>query len=343
MAILSRSGKRPDIDQQSRQKFRAASKQAMASGLPVDWPPFVSYAWKDYSPQILIELLLSSNRSYAPHKGILFSSLCAWTVCPDRGDLRRHAAVIQAINYLRRAEAVGSKAGLKGTKVDDLIIRMSLIGADFYSDFYYPVGGIDILLRCMSPKTLKNSLAKKSKDIDTVVLLMSIFDFHAKNLGNEGRFSNASLKKGTELVQTVFRSQRQAKPGAVNKDNADDRWKRLFVTAALSYAASTIAVGEAGSLLDVIRRGDADYAKHKGLIPQWMARARFAADGVLARLESPRYGEASQSYLPMVEPEPTPEPSFTPAEQAGITTAFSREAQLAGRLRAERTRSKQGV
>jgi len=317
--------------EQARQQLRAATQRMGQRRLPRDWPRFVEYAWTTFEPRTLIELLIAEEPSYEGHKAILFAGLCTWTACPHKRDgLRQHGMLLVGIEQLRRAEELGRQAAFDGgAMIGDMIGRLSSIGPDFYSDFYYPIGGIAQILRSTTPGNFKRSLERRSGEMPTLIAMMQIFDFHAKHLAGDERYYRASLGKGSELVEVVYRG--AGKPGGVNRDNADKRWKNLYRTTALSYAASTIQLDEQRSLLDTIREGKASYEVHGRLLPHWLARARYAADAILAGLHEPRFAEANAAYLPSVVPEPTPEPPFSDEERAIITATFDIERIMKGR------------
>lgn len=321
----------PLSSEQAQQQLRAAAKSLGQRRLPSEWPRFIEYAWRRFEPRTVIELLVSDEPSYEGHKAILFSGLCTWVACPHKRDgLRMHGMLLVGIEQLRRAEALGRRAVPGGSAmIADMVGRMSTVGTDFYSDFYYPIGGIAQVVRSTTPANFRRSLERRSSDMLTVVSMMQIFDFHAKHLGDGARFYKASLGKGMKLQDVLHRAAKR--PGVVHPDNADGRWKTLYPSAALSYAASTIAVDDRHSLLDAIRLGEAGYETHGHLLPQWLARARYAADTILAGLPEPRFAEANAEILPTVDPEPTPEPPFTADEQATITDSFDIQRTLKGR------------
>lgn len=317
--------------EQAQHQLRAAAKNLGQRRLPSDWPHFIDYAWKRFEPRTVIELLISDESSYEGHKAILFHGLCTWVACPhNRDGLRMHGMLLAGIEYLRRAEEMGRSAALGGSAmVADMLGRLSVIGADFYSDFYYPIGGIAQIVRSTTPGNFRRSLERRSGEIPTVIAMMQIFDFHAKHLGDGKRFYGASLGKGIKLQDEVHRAAKT--PGGVNADNADKRWKTLYPSAALSYAASTILIDATRSLLDVIRLGEASYEVHGHLLQHWLARARYAADTILAGLPEPRFAQANADVLPNVAPEATPEPPFTAEEGGIITNSFDIQRTLKGR------------
>ncbi|MET0530468.1 MAG: hypothetical protein ABW003_19385 [Microvirga sp.] len=316
---------------EAQQQLRAAAKSLGQRRLPSEWPRFIEYGWRRFEPRTVIELLVSDEPSYEGHKAILFAGLCTWVACPSKRDgLRMHGMLLVGIEQLRRAEELGRRAALGGSAmVADMVGRMSAIGPDFYSDFYYPIGGIAQVVRSTTPGNFRRSLERRSGEMLTIVAMMQIFDFHAKHLGDGERFYSASLGKGTKLQDEVHRAAK--KSGGVNPDNADKRWKTLYASAALSYAASTIPVDATRNLLDVIRLGEGSYETHSHLLPQWLARARYAADTILTGLPESRFAQANAAILPDVATEPTPEPLFTANEQATITNSFNIRCTLKGR------------
>src|SRR4051812_15757270 len=64
------------------------------SCLGPDSPSFVDYAWHQFDPKTVIEILLRDELSYFAHKDILFAGLSAWTVAPKRLVSIQHAMAL---------------------------------------------------------------------------------------------------------------------------------------------------------------------------------------------------------------------------------------------------------
>jgi len=297
-------------------------------------PRFIDYAWKTFDPRMVMAILTSEAPTYAALKPILFSGLCTWVVCPRRDGLRQHGMLLTGIEHLRSAETDGRKvfAGrdMPGHELlGDILGRVRVLGQDFFSDFYYPIGGLAQVLRSTTPGNFRRSLTKHARDTLTIVTLMQIFDHHTKHLGNRALYYQASQGKGFELVRDLYRARGTQTGSSV--EISKDRWKALGGNAALIYAASTIPESAGQSLLNAICAGEATYEKHGHLLRTWISRARYSAKFVLGGMFEPSLGHEQLALLPDLPSNPTPEPPFSEAERAQIEAEFKIAAILGAR------------
>lgn len=293
--------------------------------LPPDAPRFVDYAWNEFNPKIVLNLLASGEPFYPALKPIRFSGLCSWVVCPQRLSLVRHGMLLVGIEHIRKAEVMG-RAVFKGEDLlGDIVGRVISLGQDFYEDFYYPIGGIGAVLKSTTPNNYRKSVYKRSSEITTAVALMEIFHFHSINCSSGSKYYKYSLRKGAELVEEIYRNMRRAEAGLA-KDNVEKRWQKSALTAAMAYAASTIDADaeRQRNLLDLIRAGEANYEDDGDLLPVWLARTRFAVQAILGRLHEPRFAKLIGEYLPSGDTEEIPDPVFSPNEKKLIKASFVR-------------------
>lgn len=338
--------KKGDVDprttvEQAWRQIYATDATRHANRLAPEAPRFIDYGWKKFDPATVLTILTSEEPTYDALKPILFSGLCTWVVCPNKNSLRQHGMLLVGIEHLRSAEEIGRKffegRDLPGHELlGDILGRVRVLGQDFFSDFYYPSGGLKQVLRSTTPGNFRRSLAKHSEAARTAVAMMEIYDYHAKHLGDTKRYYGASEGKGYKLVR-VIRGGYRSELG-ISVELSEDRWLKLGVsrTAALSYAASTLPVDEADSLFDAICAGTATFEEHGHLLRSWVGRARYAAEVILGGLTKPEVGPINASWLPDLPSEPTPEPPFSEAERSEIVAEFDRVAKLAGRGKTER-------
>ena len=302
--------------------------------LPADAPRFIDYAWKQFDAKIVIRTLLSEQLAYKALRPILFSGLCTWTVCPKRDSLRQHGMLLVGIEHMRAAEVKGRAAfaGQGITNHDllgDIMGRLRMLGQDFYSDFYYPVGGLTQVLRSTTPGNFTRSLAKHSENRNTSIAMMQIYDMHFKYLSDKAKWYSASEAKGFELVRKIFGEGRRQTP--IGFDKLGQNWKGSIENVALLYAASTIIAEDKQSLLDIICSGQADYAKHGQFMRLWIGRARYASESFWVNTEKPEVGRDNTELLPDIKKITTPDPQFSETERSLIEAEFDKVAILKNR------------
>jgi hypothetical protein len=302
--------------------------------LPADAPRFIEYAWKRFDVKTVIKMLLSGQSAYKALRPILFSGLCTWTVCPKRDSLRQHGMLLVGIEHMTVAEVKG-RAAFAGEGISnhdllgDIMGRLRMLGQDFYSDFYYPVGGLTQVLRSTTPGNFKKNLAKHSENTNIAIAMMQIYDFHFKYLNDKIKWYDASESKGFELVRRIFGEGRRETP--IGFDKLGHGWREHIENVAMLYAASTLKIDDKKSFLDVICSGQADYNKYGYIISSWIGRARYVAENFWVNTEKPEIGRDNIAVLPVIETFPTPDPQFSEAERRLIEADFDRIAILKNR------------
>lgn len=75
-------------------QLEAIYEKTSPSYLTADWPRFSNYAWDNFDPKTVIDILLSNKQTYEPLRDVLFSGLCSWTVAPNDEDLTKNAMML---------------------------------------------------------------------------------------------------------------------------------------------------------------------------------------------------------------------------------------------------------
>ena len=299
-------------------------------------PRFIDYAWEKFDPKMVMTILISQEQTYPALKPILFAGLCTWMICPNRPALRKHSMLLNGIRHLRAAELNGGKvfagSDLPGQKLlGDILGRIRMLGQDFFSDFYYPIGGLTQVMQSTTPGNFRRSLIKHSEAARSAVSMMEVYDYHAKHLSDPKRFYEASEGKGYALVRVI--RGRYRRQSGVSVELTEDRWRKLglYRTAALTYSASTLPLGEDDSLFDAMCAGTATFETHGHLLPTLIARARYATEVILKALPKPEIAQTNAGWLPDHNIEITPEPRLSTSEQKLVEAGFSKDAILGGR------------
>lgn len=309
-------------------QLQVADGKGFPNRLGPNAKPFITYAWDNFDPQAVIGRLLDESPAYDALKPILFSGLCTWVVSPSKHSLRRHGMLLVGIEHLQAAELAGrdifSSTNWPGFEVlGDFVGRTRVLGPDFFSDFYNPIGGLDRILRTPTKRNFRKNINKHSTAALTAVSMMEVYDYHTKCLSDQKLYYQKSEGMGYKLVRKIRDSRRDT---GISVELSKERWIKLEAsrTAALSYAASTLPITDKLSLLDAICEGAANFEDHGKLLLQWIGRARYAAGVVLGDFTKPEIGRINLSYLPDIPMEITPIPEFTADEQNIIVTKFAR-------------------
>ncbi len=177
-------------------QLEAIYEKTSPSYLTADWPRFSNYAWDNFDPKTVIDILLSNKQTYEPLRDVLFSGLCSWTVAPNDEDLTKNAMMLVGIKYLCHLELLGRGAFPDQPIFGDAASRISPTGRDFFRDFYHPIGGLITLLESSSQDEFSERLFSASELTMNVVGLMTTVHMHVAHVAPLGRFANASTERG---------------------------------------------------------------------------------------------------------------------------------------------------
>jgi hypothetical protein len=276
----------------------------------------------------VIDILLS-EQTYFAQKEILFSGLCAWTVCPHRPIVVQNAMVLAGISQLAKLELRTRRKMPDTELLADIIARVTGPGTDFYTDFYYPVGGLQTILEVGSPKILKRTIAKSSNNLDFVISVMRVLHFHAESMQGNADYRTASVKSACEAVSRLRK--RTNADRALDPVNIARLYSPISTPAALIYAANSIVIDRDHSFLSIMRSGDASFASQGHLFTEWVRRAVYVGKAVLTPTFSRVSRDAQLGFLPELPPVAIAPPLMPDEEIQQIRLCFSKKLSAAKR------------
>ncbi|CAA2158643.1 hypothetical protein MBRA_03906 [Methylobacterium brachiatum] len=282
---------------------------------------FVEYAWDEFDPREIANILATPGESYFAHKDILYEGYCAWVASPKSARLPRHGMVLRTALHLDAAEQFGrDKFGGIG-QIGDIYIRTNLIGSEFFEEIYYPIGGILRIARSLSRAGYRARLREQSKGIQYGLRVLEIYHHHVEHLLDQKHFGKPSLNTAAGLVSEIDVSGDKL-PG---ERAIKEYWSQHRVSIAFGYAAQSIKVNEDKTLLDLILTGATSWRKHRTLFPAWMARTRFVVDHVLSQCAETDTASGTMGLLPEIEPEPFAGVQFDARQAENIARKFNRK------------------
>ncbi|MCJ2127570.1 hypothetical protein [Methylobacterium sp. E-045] len=266
---------------------------AASSILASDALPLTAYAFGKFNPKLVLERLLDPRPSYFAHKDILFAGLCAWTVAPKHQFLIEEAMVLAGAARLAAVEKEIQGQLPEAPMLADIITRVSKPGIDFYQDFYYPVGGLQCIIKTRSPKLMQRSLQAASREIGFAVEMMRVCHYHAIHLQDRKRYRLASYASGGQALSDLLVTEKSIggvvnpllavilkKNRTVDALNCKKKSDRFKWSAAMIYAAHSIKY-DGDTLLSLICSGAANFAEDGHLLAEWVGRAAYVASKVI--------------------------------------------------------------
>ena len=163
------------------------SMRRTVTAILIGSPRFIDYTWNTFDEKQVIRVLTSEIQTYPALKPILFAGLCTWVVCPAKSDLQQLGMLLVGIEHLHRAEMIGrgvfDNRNLPGHELlGDIYARVRVLGQDFFSDFYNPIGGLKRILLSTTPEEFLRTRAEHAEAARTAVSMMQIYDYHARYL-----------------------------------------------------------------------------------------------------------------------------------------------------------------
>jgi hypothetical protein len=282
---------------------------------------FIDYAWNNFDPREISEILATPHDSYFAHKAILYDGFCAWITGPGNVNLPRHAMVLSTATHLDAAEQYGRERFEGIGQIGDIYIRTNMVGREFFEEIYYPIGGIARIARSLSRAGLRRRLASQSRGVRHALRVLSIYHHHVNHLSQDDGYGKPSLNITAGLVSAIDPAGDKL-PG---ERAIKEYWSDHKLTIAPAYAAQSILVDEDNSLLDLILAGRSSWRKHHPLFLTWMGRSRHVVDHVLKRCAETKTATDTLEYLPDVTALPFEGPSFSAAQAENIARSYKKK------------------
>lgn len=301
----------------------AINKEAQRPDLPLERKQFEKSIWSRFDPRLAGKILADERGSYFGHKEAVLAGLTAWLLAPTDDQLRQDAIALAAQEAMAGAERDHLKA-LKGAKsAVDFGVRHGAIGPYFLEEIYFPIGGTDRLLKAPASEVLRDRYAAQEPAVRGVCEVIRIYHYHLVHGGGPRRRRPPGLEGAVTIIDdqelkyqpTGEKLRRRKIPpeglSFLKKDALRKKWRARHPTLALIYAASAISVGHI-SLLDLVISGRANVKDHGGLMPRWLAYARYAAKDILGRSHKSDVKNASLNSIPTVPSEMFSAPNLPP-------------------------------
>ncbi|MBQ0820601.1 hypothetical protein KBI52_10335 [Microvirga sp. HBU67558] len=294
---------------------------------------FTEYAWDRFDARHVLDLLLSKEPSYHGHKEVLFAGFCAWVVVTSqRQDIVQDSMALQTLKIIKDEESNVPKMLQAYPVLVDFYIRLIRIGSDFFQDIYYPIGGIGRLISSPSVGSLEESLKSRVSGIRSVITIMEITHYHIAELKHTGKHRPPSFNAAFTIIDSLSEAQKDKKTDTEKPKPKIHLRRRSLINhrdyyegqICLLYAASSIKVMPDRSLLDCILEGVATWEEHGHLLPEWIARAKFANQVILSEIATVDVVQANAVYLPKMEQSPIPVPNLPAAMIEKIREKYRR-------------------
>lgn len=281
---------------------------------------FIDYAWKNFDPHEVINILAQPGDSYFAHKDILYEGLCAWIADPKNPTLPQHGMVLRTAIHLDAAEKFGRDRFGGVGQIGDIYIRTNIVGAEFFEEIYYPIGGILRISRSLSRAGYRAKLTKRSKGLRHAIRVLAIYHHHVDHLSVQKIFRKPSLNIAAGLVSEIDPLGDKL-PG---ERAIKDYWSAYKKSVALGYAADTIEVEQGKSLLDLILASKSTWRKHCDFVPLWFGRTRYIAEHILSQCAETETATSTLQEIPEVLPIKFSSPKFTEQQTNNIELRFKK-------------------
>jgi hypothetical protein len=286
--------------------------------LAVEPSMFKQDIWDEFNPKRALALLMDDRKPIQGLREAAFAALCAWVLAPEIRIIRRNAVRVAILAHMAKAEQRHRKAYSKFAKGVDAVVRLIDLGPYFLSNIYYAMGGISALSKTTAMVNhQKIASARFGEAALTLINTMEIFHFITVCLT---RRKAPGLKGAVELLQpsdVKSRPQRSLRM-------VQTYWKNRGCAVALLYAARDVYPWGADdkSLFAAIMGGGFDRLPSASAIREWVAKAHYVCNQVLARTYEPSIAERNREHLPAASEQALSRPILTPDHETRIKEAY---------------------
>lgn len=210
-------------------------------------PQFRTYAWDYFNQNEVLLLLTRKSEIYPEHRSLLLAVLFAYVLSPSSIKLIRQAIRVRARILLIKAERLAAGHDAAFEPVTAVHMRNSTLSAEFYEDFYLPIGGIDSLFRGINRKTLRSKLKDHIPSLNATILFVTVAQHCLVARTIKKRDKVIAQGDIAQLIDDCKLSRGEKLCG----ERVVKQYRRHAATAALIYAAATIETSD-GTLLDQI-------------------------------------------------------------------------------------------
>lgn len=285
---------------------------------------FYHHAWNSFDLAQVCGILCHPNSSFKGHKYVLTAALCSWTLDPgrrqtsdsqdkqheqSRGTTRKRAIAIAVAELLSTAERISVKNALHSRFIVNRYARVTAVSPAFFSELYYPIGGLRTIMRSPTRSWLRKKLSRYRQSIYLCVTLAAVEHCHFQSVNAGKTLEKASLEKSATLVGIVLAASRsQDAPTANNIDTYHYRY--VAKSLPFLYAAQSIDLPDGRCLLDAVIDGDWKTANDDEIALRWFGRALYWAQTVLAPQRRSADDELITKSLAGVVPQPFEPPTY---------------------------------
>ncbi|WP_128562673.1 hypothetical protein [Methylobacterium crusticola] len=241
---------------------------------------FLDIAWRKLDLMQCINILSSGETSFRGHEYVIFSALCAWVIDPKSNTTIRKNSITLAVARLLSGAEKRAIRERRRTKSEDYGL-VTALSPSFYNEIYFPIGGLQRIISTPSRTGLVKKRAPFLRHHNIACTMMGIDHYHRDNLSNTKGFGSASIRKSSELVQSIHEKLGESAPDAKNVENK--HYRIVLDSLPFSYAAKSIILDDGRTLFDAMFERDLHVRDFSAVCLQWFKRTLYVANHVLNR------------------------------------------------------------
>ncbi|MFI0847750.1 hypothetical protein [Mesorhizobium sp. IMUNJ 23232] len=231
---------------------------------------FEIYCIKSFDFTRVTKILLE-REEYGLQGIVALAALYAWTIEPHNDALRRRFMAHVAGEAVARLDQFHSQQS-HNRFVGEIQSRIKF--PSFFIEIFYPLGGIDRLVRSSSRNSLINSIKRREHGCRIIVALVESFHYHYEELRSDENFRRASVNTSARLTSFFDKSY------GVDR-TPKKQWRDRAESASLIYAANNTFVKDGRKLLSLIFEDGMALIQKPDVIAGWLGRAKFVQNHIL--------------------------------------------------------------
>lgn len=300
---------------------------SIVEGAEDDYEPgdFATYFVKGFNQRSGTGVLLSPSPFFPGYREAVTVGLLTRIFDPSNHLLTQNVMRSAVLRRLQLAEAKSYKK-YGASLSTDFQARHVLLGAQFFTELYYPLGGIEGLRKTPSSTDLKAQIKQAKQRITNVVWIAKLFHAARHAQMFKAYCQPPSLLGALDVSEALLdrNTRRTLADGSrlQSRRSLETAWSSYRKSVPLVYAATHVTIGTT-TIADNYLNGNLTTRIAPEVVDEWLSKARYFRHNILAHAADRSLYRETGIHLLKGRCQPIPDPALTDQESEAVRIRFS--------------------